>query len=99
MDKNPQYFEGTLQLRNPNEELLNFVMNQFNKNEKVWVAAKRKLKTGVDLDVSSNKFLLQLGKKLKKSFKGKLIVSRRLHTQNRLTSRLVYRMTVCFRSE
>ncbi len=93
----PQYFEGTLQLRNPNEEVLNFISNQFKRNEKVWIAKQERLKTGIDLYVSSNKFLLKLGKKLKKSFKGELKTSRTLHTKNRLTSKNVYRVTVLFR--
>ncbi|MFH2028311.1 MAG: NMD3-related protein [Nanoarchaeota archaeon] len=99
MDKNPDYFEGILQLRNPSEEALNFVLNQFKKNDKVWISKEVKLKTGIDLYVSSNRFLSSIGKKLKKSFKGKLITSKRLHTKNRLTSKEVYRGTVCFRFE
>ena len=94
---NPQYFEGILQLRNPNEEVLNFISNQFKRNEKVWIAKQERLKTGIDLYISSNKFLLALGKKLKKSFKGELKTSRKLHTKNRLTSKNVYRVTVLFR--
>ncbi|HLC96800.1 MAG TPA: NMD3-related protein [Candidatus Nanoarchaeia archaeon] len=97
MDKNPQYYQGILQLRNPPEEALNFVKNQLAHDAKVWVAKEEKFKTGIDLYLSSNKFLLQLGKKLKKSFKGKLIISRRIHTTSRITSKEVYRVTVCFR--
>ncbi len=97
MDKNPDYFEGTLQLRNPHEEVLNFIRNQFKNNSKVWIAKEERLKTGIDLYISSNKFLLSLGKKLKKSFKGELKISRKLFTKNRLTSKMVYRMTVLFR--
>jgi NMD protein affecting ribosome stability and mRNA decay len=97
MDKNPQYFQGILQIRNPNEEVIRFVMNQFKNNEKVWIAKEEKQKTGIDYYVSSNKFLLSLGKKLKKSFKGELKTSRKIHTKNKLTSKDVYRVTVCFR--
>ncbi len=97
MEKNPQYFEGILQLRNPDEEAFRFIKNQFKNNEKAWIAKVEKLKTGVDYYISSNRFLLSLGKKLKKSFKGELKISRRLHSKNRLTSRQVYRVTVLFR--
>ncbi len=92
----PEYYEGILQLRNPNEEVINFIRNQFKNNSKIWVAKEEKLKTGIDYYISSNKFLLKLGKRLKKSFKGELKLSRRLHTKNRITSKNVYRVTVCF---
>jgi len=93
---NPQYYEGILQLRNPNKEVINFIRNQFKNNEKAHIAKQEKLKTGIDLYISSNKFLLALGKKLKKSFNGELKTSRKLHSQSRLTSKKVYRVTVCF---
>jgi len=93
----PNYYEGILQLRNPNEEVVNFVRNQFKNNEKVWIAKQENLKTGIDLYISSNKFLLALGKKLKNSFKGELKTSRKLHSRNRVTSKNIYRVTVLFR--
>jgi len=96
-DKNPRYFEGVLQIRNPNEEVLNFIENQFRNNDKVWISRVEELKTGVDFYVSSNKFLKQLGKKLKKSFKGELKLSKKIFTTNHLTSKDVYRGTVLFR--
>ena len=95
MDRN--YYEGKLQLRNPNEEVLNFIRNQFKNNEKVWIAKAERLKTGIDFYISSNRFLLSLGKKLKKSFKGELKTSRKLHSKSRITSKEVYRVTVLFR--
>lgn len=63
-----QYYEGILQLRNPNEETINFIRNQFKNNTKVWIAKEEKQKTGIDYYISSNKFLLKLGKKLKSQF-------------------------------
>jgi len=96
-DKSPDYFEGVLQIRNPNEEVMNFIENQFKNNDKVWISKEIKLKTGMDYYVSSNRFLKQLGKKLKKSFKGELKLSKKLFTRNHLTSKEVYRGTVLFR--
>ena len=97
MDKHPRYYEGILQLRNPNEECINFIRNQFKNNKKAWIAKEEILKTGIDYYISSNSFLLALGKKLRKSFKGEYKLSRRIFTKNKLTSRDVYRLTVLFR--
>ena len=94
-----QYFEGILQLRNPSQEAINFVINQFKNNSKEWIAKEEKLKTGIDYYISSNHFLLALGKRLKKSFKGELKISRRLHSKDRMTSRQLYRVTVLFRMD
>lgn len=98
-NKHPNYFEGTLQIRNPNEEVINFIKNQFRNNDKVWISKAVKLKTGIDYYVSSNTFLKQIGKKLKKSFKGELKFSKKLFSRNHLTSKEVYRGTVLFRVE
>lgn len=86
-------------MRKPNQETINFIRNQFRNNKKAWIAKEEKLKTGIDYYISSNHFLLALGKKLKKSFKGELKISRRLQTKNRITSKNVYRVTVLFRSK
>ncbi len=95
--ENHQYFEGILQLRNPNEELIGFIKNQFENNAHVWIAKEERLKNGVDIYVSSNRFLLALGKKLKKAFNGELKTSKRLYGVDRQTSKLRYRATVLFR--
>ena len=95
--KNPQYFEGILQLRNPNEEAISFIRNQFKKRKNVFIAKEEKLKTGIDLYISSNRFILSLGKKLKESFKGELKTSRKLYGVDRQTGKLRYRVTVLFR--
>ena len=95
MDLN--YYEGILQLRNPNEETINFIRNQFKNTKKAWIAKEEKLKPGIDYYISSNSFIMALGKKLKKSFKGELKISRKLHTRSRSTGKNVYRVTVLFR--
>ena len=89
------YFEGVLQLRNPTEELLDFVWNQIEKAE-VYVAKEIPHKRGVDLYLSSNKFLHQLAKKLAASFKGQLKKTATLHTRDRQSSKEKYRVTVLF---
>ena len=91
------YYEGKLQLRPYDEKLIEFVEKQFEKNDNIWISKKIVKKYGVDYFVSSNKFLRQLGKKLKNSFKGELIESKKLFSKSRLTSKEIYRVTVCFR--
>ncbi len=91
------YYEAIVQLRPENEELMDFVEKQVYENSKVWISKKIKVKTGVDYYISSNKFARSLGKKLKKSFRGMLKESKKLHTRDKQTSRDKYRVTVCFR--
>ena len=94
---NPSYYEAILQLRPYNEDVVKFVLVQIKERKNVFIAKEVKLKTGIDLYISDQRFTQALGKKLKKRFKGKLIKSKKIHTVNRLTSKIVYRVTVCFR--
>ncbi|MBW3001634.1 hypothetical protein KY338_00570 [Candidatus Woesearchaeota archaeon] len=96
-EKGPKYFEGKLQLRNPTPEVLNYVRKKIAQDKYVWVAKEEKVKNGIDLWMSSNKFMLDLGKKLKKRFAGVLKTSKKLHTQHKITSKLLYRVTVLFK--
>ena len=96
-EKGPTYFEGKLQLRNPTPEVINYVLKQIRQDKYVWVAKQEKVRNGIDLWLSSNKFLQDIGAKLKKRFAGVLKKSKKLHTQNKITSKLVYRGTVMFR--
>ncbi|MBL7147548.1 MAG: hypothetical protein ISS82_01865 [Nanoarchaeota archaeon] len=91
------YYEGILQLRNPNNEVIEFIKNQIKKREDVFITKEKKLSKGIDFHITSQKYLQILGKKLKKNFNGELKISSKLHTKNRLTSKNVYRVTVLFR--
>ncbi|MBI2138089.1 hypothetical protein HYU13_00735 [Candidatus Woesearchaeota archaeon] len=95
----PNYFEGVLQLRNPTDEVFNMIHNQIAHDERAYISKEVYYKNGVDLYLSSNRFLLRLGRKLKQSYKGKLIVSRRIFTTDKFTSKFVYRVTVLFSLE
>jgi NMD protein affecting ribosome stability and mRNA decay len=94
---NKQYFEGVLQLRNPTEEIVDFVANEIEKNTDVWIAKTKKQNNGIDLYISSNKFLTQIGKKLKANFSGQLTKSSSLYTRSKLTSKEVHRGCILFR--
>ncbi len=94
-----RYFEGALQLRPYDEEAMRFIQNQLKNNPKVFISKIVEVGDGIDIYFSSQKFVRELGKRLKKSFKGELKISRTLFTRDRMTQKLVYRATVFFRIE
>jgi len=93
----PEYFEGTLQLRNPTEELLEGAMREISKKGDVSVATVKKVPNGYDIYVSSQRFLRTLGQKLQVQFGGHLVYSKKLFTQHRLRSTQIYRVNVLLR--
>lgn len=92
----PDYFQGILQLRDINDEALSFVQNQIKKRGNVAVTKTVKFPNGIDLYITSQKFIRVLGKKLKDSFGGELKISSRLHTKSRQGKDL-YRVNVLFK--
>ena len=90
------YFQGILQLRNVNEEILSFVHNQIKKRGDVAVTRTVKYSNGIDLYITSQKFIRILGKKLKDSFGGELKISYKLHTRNKQGKDL-YRVNALFK--
>ena len=94
--KHAKYFEGTLQLRDTTKELLDFVADEIARAG-VTIARANTLKNGIDLYLSSQKFMCSLGKKMQERFGGILKITKRLHTVSKVTSKLLYRVTVLFR--
>lgn len=97
MEKHSQYFEGILQLRNTDKDVLDFVLNLVEKRDGVSVSKTERVVNGFDLYFTSQKFLQQIGKKLKGNFNGELKTSVKLFTRNRITGKEVYRVNVLFR--
>lgn len=91
------YYEAIIQLRPYTDEVVRFIRDQINKREGVFITKEQTLKTGIDFYVTSQRFATALGKKLKDNFKGELKITRSLHTQDRQTSKKVYRVTILFR--
>ena len=98
MINNKDYFEGILQLRNTGDVVVEFTVKEIKKNENTYIAKIKKVTNGVDIYISPQKFLRSLGNKLQNRFGGQLIVSTKLHTKNRVTSREVHRVNMLFRS-
>lgn len=91
------YFEGILQLRNANDDILNFAIRSIEKKENTNIANIKKVTNGFDIYMAPQTFLRSLGNSLQKKFGGQLVISKRLHTQNKLTSKQVYRVNALFR--
>jgi len=92
-----EYYEGILQLRNPTKEVISAVRNLLEENRNVFIAKEVKLSNGLDLYLSSQKYLQFIGKNLQNRFGGELKISRKLFAIKRITSKNVYRLTVLFR--
>lgn len=97
MKNNPQYFEGILQLRNPTNELVRYIEKQVKEKKNVFIVEKEYVVNGIDIYISSNKFIKSLGRKLQKQFGGELKISSRLYSRDRQTSKDLYRLNVLFR--
>lgn len=90
------YYQGILQLRDVDDKILNFVNNQIKNRADAAITRTVKFSNGMDLYITSQKFIRLLGKKLKDSFGGELKISSKLHTRNRQGKDL-YRVNVLFR--
>jgi NMD protein affecting ribosome stability and mRNA decay len=94
-EKHYDYFEGILQLRNVDENVVEFALNQFEKNN-IGIAKIVELKNGLDIYSASNRFSRKLAKKLVLEFGGELKESPQLFSKSRLTSRNIYRLNVLY---
>ncbi len=94
---NDQYFQGKIQIRPYNEEVINFMKKMIDKRNDILISKEEKLKTGMDFYITSNKAAKSIGLQLKRRFKGELKITRKLYGMDRLTSKKVWRLTVLFR--
>lgn len=87
-----EYFQGILQLRNPNDEVIRFI-----EKHKRYISKKIRQGDGFDYFFISNKLLRHLAKELKQNFGGILKESPRLFSRDRQTQKPIYRMNILFR--
>jgi len=82
--KHRDYFEGILQLRNVDNKIIEFTIKDIEKQENIFISNIKKITNGIDIYVSSQRYLRNLGNKLQNRFGGQLIISTKLHTRNRI---------------
>lgn len=95
--KHAEYFEGVLQLRDPNTEVIEFIHELFTKREYAFISKELKVRGGIDFYVSSQKYLRGLANVLQGKFGGDIKISRRLHTRDKQSSKDLYRCYLMFR--
>ncbi len=95
--KHSEYYEAVIQLRPASDEIMRFIQNRIKERPKVFISKIKQVATGVDIYISSQSYARAIGKKLKKSFKGDLKITRTLHTMDRMSGKQVYRGTILFR--
>ena len=91
------YFEGILQIRDGNEELLSWIKERVKHEGRAAITKIKQTKNGTDLYMTDQHYLQNLGRKVKEKFSGILKVSKRLHTVDKMTSKHLYRVTVLFK--
>lgn len=94
--KHSEYFEAIIQLRPLNKLLYNWVINDI-ENSNVKISKEEVTKNGFDIYIDSNQYALSLGKRLRKRYKGKVTLSRQLHSTHKMTSKQLFRVTMLFR--
>lgn len=92
----PNYYQGILQLRDVTDEIYNFVSKQLGKREDVAVTKTVKYPNGMDLYMTSQKFITIIGKRLKESFGGELKITSKLHTRSK-SGKDLFRVTALYR--
>jgi len=94
--KGTQYFEGILQLRNPNQEVVDFIHKEMAKQEErgIYINKIVELKNGLDLYLTSQRYLQVLAKKIHANFGGLKKTSSQLFTKDKQTSKDLYRVNV-----
>ncbi len=95
--KHVGYYEAILQLRPVKEEIITFLSEELKKRPDVSISKQVDYKNGVDFYISSNEFTKSFGYKLKRKFRGELVISRALYSKDSMTSKLLYRLTILFR--
>ncbi|MFH1400443.1 MAG: NMD3-related protein [Nanoarchaeota archaeon] len=98
--KKSGYFQGILQLRCDNQDILlsvlDFIGNRL-KDSKAFIAKIEEHKAGIDLYVSDNHYFLGLTKKLQNHFGGTITQSPQIFTRDKMTSKDVYRVNTLIR--
>ena len=91
------YFEGTLQLRKPRDEVVSAIEELVNASDDAFIAKAIDVKGGIDFEITNQDFLVSLVYELRKRFGGTIRKNAKLHTYDHQRSKKVYRLTCLLR--
>ncbi len=93
------YFEGILQLRNVDEEVIDYAINEAKKqNQKgIFITKKLKVRNGFDIYLTKRGYIHELARELLNKFGGETKASKKLFSRDKQRSRDIYRINVLFR--
>jgi len=91
------YWEGVIQIRPKNKEVISFIRNQVKKRSEVKISKELFFKYGADIYITSQRFARDIGRKLKNNFDGDLKITKKIYGRDRQKSKSLYRATVLFR--
>lgn len=96
---NSTYFEGILQLRNPKDEVKQYIDKMLSaaRIRSVYASSVKEVTNGLDYYITSKSYLRKMGRELKKRFDGDYNESAQLFSRNHQTSKDIYRINVLFR--
>jgi len=93
----PDYFEGILQIRGGSQELLDWIQERVKADDRAAITKIKPVRGGLDLYITDQHYLQNLGRKLQEHHAGVMKISQRIFTTDKMTSKHVYRVTVLFR--
>jgi NMD protein affecting ribosome stability and mRNA decay len=88
-----EYFEGILQLRDAKQEQLDYIVDYIHEN-KIRISKHIDEKNGLDLYLTSQKFIQQLSRWIPQRFRCQLTQTRTLHTRDTKLNKDLYRVTL-----
>ncbi len=93
------YFEGVLQLREVDEEVIDYAVDEAKKQNQrgIFITKKLKVRNGFDIYLTKRGYIHELARELLNKFGGETKASKKLFSRDKLRSRDIYRINVLFR--
>lgn len=87
----PSYYEGTLQVRNENEQVYESIREYLKKHRRVHCTKKTSVKNGTDYYLSDNRAVGHLARQLHKEYGGILKVNAQHFSEDKQRGKILYR--------